>query len=140
MAVSFKTRRAFLERVPFESDLLDYLTHFCRRHRIRCAAVNVIGATSEATIGYYDQVEHDYAKKVFREEMEIVSCSGNVSVKDGAPFLHLHAVLGDTKLRTFGGHLFPGSKVFAAEAYIQELAGPGRTRLPDRVTGLTLWA
>lgn len=101
--------------------------------------MSVIGATSLATIGYYDQATHQYHKKAFRGEMEIVSCLGNVSLKEGKAFLHLHAVLGDTKLRCWGGHLFPGSMVFAAEASIQELKGPRLERVPDPGTGLALW-
>ncbi len=132
--------RVFLERLSHGADLLESLTDFCARNSIRCGFISVIGATSEATIGYYDQARHSYERKTFREEMEIVSCTGNVSLKDGAPFLHLHAVLSDSKLATFGGHVFPGSKLFAAEAFIQELAGEPRTRKPDSVTGLALWA
>jgi len=135
----FKAGRQFLLRLPRGADLWKELTAFCARRKIRCAAVHVIGATSEVTIGYYDQRTHKYHQKTFREEMEIVSCSGNVSLKEGKPFLHLHAVMGDTKLRCFGGHLFPGSNVFAAEAYIQELLGKPNVRVPDASTGLALW-
>jgi len=136
----FKAGRQFLVRVPRGADLWNHLTEFCAKRKIRCAAVNVIGATSEVTIGYYDQRTHRYHQKKFREEMEIVSCSGNVSLKEGKPFLHLHAVMGDTKLRCFGGHLFPGSSVFAAEVFIQELLGTPNVRLPDASTGLALWS
>src|SRR5437868_278914 len=122
MTTALKTARVFLERIPHQADILDYLTAFCKKNDIRCGAIAVIGATSEATVGYYDQVKHVYAKTLLREEMEIVSCTGNVSLKDGAPFLHLHAVLSDVELACYGGHVFPGSKVFAAEAHIQELS------------------
>ena len=133
-----KPGRHFLLRLPGGCDILGFLTEFCAVKKVRCAAVSLIGATYEATIGYYDQVKHAYARTTYRQEMEIVSCTGNVSLKDGKPFLHLHAVLGDTELRCFGGHLFPGSKVFAAEAHVQELKG-ARARVPDPATGLALW-
>ena len=131
--------RHFIIRLPRKADIIDYLTRFCEKNRIFLGSIQLIGATSVATIGYYDQKTHEYAKTTFREEMEIVSCSGNVSLKEGKPFLHLHAVLGDTKLRCYGGHVFPGSEIFAAEAHIQELTGAERTRLPDNETGLALW-
>ena len=132
--------RAVLLRLPKGCDIHAYLTEYCERENLRFAAVSLIGATSKVTIGYYDQRSHDYHQKSFLEEMEIVSCSGNVSLKDGKPFLHLHAVMGDTQLRCFGGHLFPGSEVFAAEAYLQELSGEPLTRGPDESTGLALWS
>ena len=136
----FKAGRQFLVRVPRGDDLWNHLAAFSAEHKIRCAAVSVIGATSKVTIGYYDQKKHKYHSKTFRGEMEIVSCSGNVSLKEGKPYLHLHAVMGDTALRCFGGHLFPGSSVFAAEVHIQELLGKPNVRLPDVSTGLALWS
>lgn len=134
-----KLGRQFLFRLPHGSDIIGYLTDFCARQDIRSAAVSLIGATFKVTIGYYDQKTHQYHPKTFEQEMEIVSCSGNVSLKDGKPFLHVHAVMGDAELRCWGGHLFPGSSVFAAEAQIQELIGAPRTRTPDLQTGLALW-
>ena len=125
--------------MPLNADIIEYLTEFCAKNKIFCAALNIIGATSKITIGFYDQKSHKYYPKTFEQEMEIVSCMGNVSLKDGKPFLHLHAVMGDTELRCWGGHLFPGSQVFAAEARVQELKGGQRVRMPDAATGLALW-
>ena len=71
--------------------------------------------------------------------MEIVWCGGNVSIKDKEPFAHLHAALGGTDLRMYGGHLFPGCAVFAAEIAVTELTGGSRVRKLDRATGLPLW-
>jgi predicted DNA-binding protein with PD1-like motif len=134
-----KAGRHFLIRLPYEADIIEYLTGFCAEKKIHCAAVNLIGATSMVTIGYYSQESRKYYPKTFEQEMEIVSCSGSVSRKDGKPFLHLHAVMGDVELKSWGGHLFPGSKVFACEAHIQELKGGRRVRMPDPQTGLALW-
>lgn len=134
-----KLGRQFLVRLPHNADIIEHLTDFCGENKISCAGMNVIGAISKVTIGYYDQKTHKYYPKTFEQEMEIVSCTGNVSIKDGKPFLHLHAVLGDTDLHCRGGHMFPGSAVFAAEAHIQELKGGRRVRMPDAATGLVLW-
>ncbi|HVE13770.1 MAG TPA: PPC domain-containing DNA-binding protein [Elusimicrobiota bacterium] len=131
--------RHFLLRLPKGADVWEWLADFCARESVKTAAVQIIGATEEVTIGYYDQVRRDYHKRTFRQEMEILSCAGNVSLKDGKPFPHLHACMGDVELKVWGGHLFAGSKVFAAEAHVVELLGPERERLPDAATGLTLW-
>ena len=133
-----RPRRQFLMRLPRGSDILGWLTDFCARKKLRCGSLILIGATSADAIGYYDQLRRLYAWRTIRREMEIVSCTGNVSLKEGRPFLHLHAVLGDTRLRCFGGHLFPGCEVFAAEAHVVELSG-SRLREPDASTGLALW-
>ena len=131
--------RRFIFPLPRRSDIHERVTAFCVEHRIRKGWINVLGATEEVKLGYYDQARHRYHDRVFKEELEIVSCMGNVSLKEGKPFLHLHAAMGDTKLRMWGGHLFPGSKVFAAEVCVQEVEGAALKRLPDASTGLFLW-
>jgi predicted DNA-binding protein with PD1-like motif len=45
--------------------------------------------------------------------LEIVSCVGNVSLKEDAPFVHAHITLSDKEGRTYGGHLMPGTTVGA---------------------------
>lgn len=131
--------RRFMFSLPRRSDIHEAVTRFCVKNKVRKGWINILGAADVAKIGYYDQVRRKYYDRTFKEELEIVSCIGNVSLKDGKPFLHLHAALGDTKLRTWGGHLFPGSSVFAAEVFIQEVAGPALKREPDASTGLALW-
>lgn len=139
MPKALKMGRAFLFRLPGGCDIIEALTAFCARNKVHCATLALIGATSEVTIGYYDQKTHAYHKKTIVEELEILSALGNVSLKDGKPFLHVHATMGDAKLRAWGGHLFPGSKVFAAEAHVTEWRGAKLERMPDRGTGLSLW-
>jgi len=135
---AFKPGRSFLFRLPKGADIHERLAAFCRRNKIHCAAVTIIGATLEARLGYYDQRRRKYFSRVLKGDREILSCLGNITLKDGQPFAHLHAVMGDSKLRVLGGHLFPGSKLFAAEVYLRELRGR-LVRRPDPETGLALW-
>jgi predicted DNA-binding protein with PD1-like motif len=69
---------------------------------------------------------------------EIASCVGNISMKDGIPFVHAHAVLADQNGNIKAGHLLEG-KVFAAEVHLTELIGSKLVRKNDPVTGLSLW-
>lgn len=72
--------------------------------------------------------------------MEILSCVGNVSLKVGKPSVHVHIALADEKGKAFGGHLMPGTTVFACEAFIEEMQGKPLDRRLDEKTGLALWA
>lgn len=139
MIAARKTKRLFAFRVPDGADLYESLTVFCAKRGVRCGWITVLGATTEACFGYYDQKTHEYHKKVFREPMEILSCVGNASIKDGKVFLHLHATFGDEKLKAWGGHVFLGTKVFSAEAYVRELSGPPLKRSLGKETGLSSW-
>jgi hypothetical protein len=69
---------------------------------------------------------------------EVASCIGNISIKEGEPFVHAHAVLADQNGNTKAGHLIEG-KVFAAEIHLTELIGEELVRKDDAVTGLSLW-
>jgi predicted DNA-binding protein with PD1-like motif len=71
--------------------------------------------------------------------MEIVNVHGNVSIRDGEPFVHAHILLGDPQGKVFGGHLLQGTKLFACELFIDELSGPALERRHDARTGLFLW-
>ncbi len=65
---------------------------------------------------------------------------GNVSLKDGQTFPHLHVVLSRRDYSTVGGHLFTGTLVFAFEFEIIAFEGDPFTRTFDDDTGLFLWS
>ena len=71
--------------------------------------------------------------------MHGVTCTGNISLMDGKPFVHAHIVLGDPEGRLVGGHLFSETVIYAGEISLQELAGKPLERAHDQTTGLSLW-
>jgi len=133
--------RRLMGRLPKGGDLLEELNALCAREDIRAGEVKAIGAVERATLGYYDQQSQQYQFHQLDQAMELVSLMGNVSLKDGAPFVHAHVVLGDDQGRLLGGHLAPGAPIFACEAVITvfETERPFE-RLLDEPTGLPLWA
>ncbi|WP_424245761.1 hypothetical protein Dip510_000699 [Elusimicrobium posterum] len=135
----YLTGRTYIFRLPKGKDLLDALTAFCHDNQIKCGFVNGIGAVENATLGYYDQAKKKYDKIVLDEEHELLSLTGNVSIKDNRPFIHAHATLSDKEGNVKGGHLQLGTKIFSAEMYIQELVGEPKVRKEDKATKLSLW-
>jgi predicted DNA-binding protein with PD1-like motif len=93
---------------------------------------------SSATFGYYDQEAQKYLKIIREGCFEVISCTGNVTLKQGDSFVHAHALFGDRSGRAFGGHLMSPSIVFAAEIHILELKGQPPERIHDAATGLYL--
>jgi hypothetical protein len=140
MYIETKAKRSFMGRFNFGDDLLEKLNSFCREKEIKIGVVQVIGAVQKAKMGYYSQTEKKYTGCVeLDKKLEIASCIGNVSLKDSEIFVHVHIVLADYEGKAFGGHLMPGTTVFAAEFYIQELEGTPLIRVPEPTTGLPLW-
>ncbi|RLI75478.1 DNA-binding protein [Archaeoglobales archaeon] len=129
--------KAYFVRLEHGKELIEQILEFLNSHKIEAAFINGIGAVTTAEIGYYDQTKKEYIKKVVNEPCEILSLSGNASVKDGKIFAHLHVVLGYNS-KIYCGHLFK-AKVFACELFVLPLVGKVPERKFDDVTGLQLW-
>lgn len=139
MMLEYGTGKIILERLPHDSDLLEAITGLAVREDIKMGSIMAIGAVKKARIGFYDQKAREYREEEIGEPMEITSCLGNISLKDGEIFVHAHVTLADRKGKVIGGHLCSGTIVFAAECRITELIGRSLERKYDDVTGLSLW-
>lgn len=135
---SFERGRCLVARLDHGMDIIAQITDLAKEKEIETGFLSVIGALSSAELGYYDQVSQKYGKIHIDQPVELVSCSGNISLRDDLPFVHAHAVLSDREGRVWGGHLTSG-QVFAAELCMQELLGLPLKRVPDSITGLNLW-
>lgn len=140
----FKPGAVYMGRLSRGADIIRSIEDFCAANGIRAAWVNVLGALDRVTISYYDQQRHEYVHQPLVGEYEIVSCMGNVSLKEGKPFAHLHITLTGTDFQAVGGHLWPDTaSVFAAEFVLFALEKAPQDdelmRCPDADTGLALW-
>lgn len=135
----YSSGRLFLGNLPEGSDLLTEIEKFARDNKLDIAVVELIGAVTEAHLGYFDSERREYIETTFNKQMEILSGFGNISLRDGRPVVHLHLVVGDREGRAFGGHVLPGTKVFVAEVLIKEVKGDLLERKYNPKTGLALW-
>ena len=130
--------RTILVRVKHDSEIIKFVTELAKKNAVMTATFTAIGALKWAKLGFYDQEKHEYLESSLLAPQEIASCMGNISIKEGEPFVHAHAVLADQNGNTKAGHLLEG-KVFAAEIHLTELIGEELVRKNDAVTGLSLW-
>jgi predicted DNA-binding protein with PD1-like motif len=136
---TFETERCILGRLPHGKDLIRAIEDLCIENSIQTGVFFVIGAVISVTLGSYDQNQQVYVTFKKEEPLEIVNCTGNVSLKDGKVAVHAHAVLADMNGQTIGGHIFSETIVYAAEIYLRELLGKPLEREYDSITGLSLW-
>lgn len=139
MIEKYETSRVFMGSMDCGEDLAATLACVCVENDIVCGQVHAIGAVRKACIGYYDQKAHEYQFQTVDRHMEIANLSGNISLKDGQPFVHAHITVVDEDGRFYGGHLAEGTEVFACEFSIAVLTGTTLKRRPDEITGLSLW-
>ncbi|MBP1910786.1 PPC domain-containing DNA-binding protein [Thermococcus stetteri] len=135
--MEFKPGRMFLFRVPEGEDLLEAISRFVESKGIKAGVVMGIGSLRNPVVGYYSEDEKRYKSIELSGTFELLSLNGNISLKEGKPFAHLHVTLGDDKGRVFGGHLIRG-EVFVSEVYIGELVGEPLER-KDMGNNLWLW-
>ena len=135
----YQMGRVFMGCFDHDEDLLQAIESYADTKGIRTAQIRVIGAVKKAVVAYYDQDKKEYFDEKFDQPLEILSCIGNISLKDGKPIAHLHVIFGDENGDTMGGHLRPGTPVFFAELLILELSGPELHRGFDEATGLPGW-
>lgn len=135
----FEKGRVFLGRLDHDEDLLGGIERVARERHVRVGVFSVIGAVKEATIAFYDQAGKRYRGISRAEPLEIASCAGSLSLREGRIMAHAHAAFSAADGSALAGHLAPGTPVFAAEILLQELLGPDLVRRPDETTGLALW-
>ncbi len=122
-----------------DEELVKALTSFVERENVETGIISFIGSFRQVKLGYYDEKLKKYMAIEFKEgPYEIVSGLGNVSLKDGRPFCHIHVAIGLHDGRMFGGHLIEGD-VLLAEGFVQVLEGEALVRKPDPDTGLAYW-
>ncbi len=107
-----KLSRVIVERFKTGDDILERLNDLVLRNRVSAGSFTAIGAVEKATVGYFVG-SGKYSTISLQGTLEIVSCLGNVSLKEGAPFVHAHITLSDKEGKTYGGHLMSGTTVGA---------------------------
>lgn len=130
--------KSLMARLDHGADITDQITKLAGKECISMGVFCALGALTRAEIAFYDQESHEYSELIVDEPTELVSCTGNISIRDGKPFVHAHAVLAYSDGKTRGGHLLHG-KIFAAELFLIELLGEPMIREHDLLTGLYLW-
>jgi predicted DNA-binding protein with PD1-like motif len=134
-------KRVVMRRLPPGADLLEELNRLARAEGVELGALAGIGALRKAAVGIFDVAKREYIVNSFDEEMEICALTGNVSLKEGEPFVHAHLSLSSREGHAFGGHVMPGCEIFVAEVTLWEFEGARLERRPQAdCGGLALWA
>jgi predicted DNA-binding protein with PD1-like motif len=94
----------YILRFDRGEEVMEALKGFCRTEQIEAASFTAIGACGEAVVSFYNLQTKKYEDHHIKENLEITSLLGNVSLLDNQPLVHAHVVLGDSQLHVRGGH------------------------------------
>ena len=129
---------SFVVRIDKGEEIVKNLTRLAKREKITTGHILAIGAVLDPTLRFFDPRKKKYNDKILRGHYEITNLTGNFSVMNGAPYLHLHITLTDKNFRALGGHLLKARVGGIFEAFIEKL--PGRIgRKFSQNTGLNLF-
>ena len=82
----------------------EVLMEVLQREKVTFASLTGLGAVRWARFAYYNADTRSYEEHDFEEQLEIVSLVGNVSLRDGEPFVHWHVSLSRHDMSVIGGH------------------------------------
>jgi predicted DNA-binding protein with PD1-like motif len=133
-----KPGKVIVERFRKGEDVLDRMNQLVRENRITAGSFTALGALEKASVGFFSG-NGRYSAVSSRGPMEVASCVGNVSLKDGKPYTHAHIVTADKEGNAYGGHLMEGCIVSATfEVTMLVYDGMTLSRKLDSGTGLFL--
>lgn len=125
-------------RLDRGEEIICSLERLCADEKIGFAWVCAIGAVGSFTVGVFSPKKKTYSSNSFSGDYEIVSLGGNITRKDGGPYIHLHASLASADGSVAGGHLNRAVVSATCEMVLDVACGEVGRRFSDEV-GLNLF-
>ena len=109
-------------RLERGEEIVESIRRAAADHKIRSGIVSGIGAVSEITLFLFQTSTKQFVQNKFSGDLEILGVNGNLTMKDGACYPHLHIAVANASAQTFGGHLAEATVSATAEIFIQVLS------------------
>ncbi len=133
-----KYPQGYVLRLDPNDEVMDCLTRLAQREDIRLASVTGLGAAKDVTVGLFNVAEKKFYGKHCVGEYAVSALTGNITRKDGGPYLHVHITIGDpAKGETYAGHLTSCVMSATAEIFVQVWDGEVGRRFDEEI-GLNL--
>jgi uncharacterized protein len=126
--------------IVFETndELAGGLQKFASEQKLASASFKAIGALSSVRLGWLNWETKQYEPSVFlNEQVELLSLTRDVALKDGHPQVHAHAVVGKRDGTAHGGHLLQGNVRPTCELVLTESPAHPRKEF-DPAAGIAL--
>ena len=118
-----KFGNTYVVRLDRGEEINEKLLWLASTENIHLAKISGLGEVNIVTLGNYSPETRQYKVTTFHADFEIVSLGGNLTMKDGKPYLHIHMAASDAGGRCYGGHLHRGDVNGSVELMITVLDG-----------------
>jgi len=132
-----KAGNVTIVRIDKGEKIIESLMAAIREESIVAGFFTGIGAVSRCSLKYFSMENREYIEQNFQGDWEIASLTGNITLHDGAPFIHAHCVISDGDMQARGGHLAEGIAGATCEIFIITISADVR-RKKDEETQLNL--
>jgi predicted DNA-binding protein with PD1-like motif len=127
----------YLVRLERGEEVTEALTSFLKENKIHAGTVSGLGGIADAELGFYDLPSKTYLHQTFPGNLELIHYMGNITLVDGDPFIHAHAVVSGPDYTAKSGHFF-SAKVAITGEFVIRPADYMVSRALDDFTGLKL--
>ena len=134
-----KFSQSYVLRLDPGEEIVASLTRLVEQEQVQLGNVTAIGAANDVTIGIFSTQEKQYHARRYQGDYEISALVGNVTRKEGEPYLHLHITIGNPVTgEVHAGHLTSATISATLELFLQVWDGQVGREFSDQV-GLNLF-
>jgi len=137
MKLILKDAHRYVIRFDYDEEFISVFKDFCEKNGIVAGFFTGLGATSDVDLQSFDLDTKEYAKQNFKEIMEVVNLTGNISKKDAETIIHCHGSFGRENFETLSGHVSRLIVSATLEVHLTVLDGKMERKL-DAFTSLNL--
>lgn len=133
--------RDYYIRLDKGDEIIASLIALCEREGIAAGSVSGIGGCGCAAVGVFDLEAKDYVRREEHTLLELVSLNGNITVYEGRPYVHAHALFAyqrDGVIGTLAGHLLEARIELTGELVLTPADGRIGRRY-DAALGIRTW-
>jgi hypothetical protein len=87
------------------TSFVDEVLRIAGTEKITTARVEAIGGVNRLTLGHFNSEKKKHEEHVYEEFLEVACILGNITMKDGKPFLHAHGTFGRKDMSALSGHV-----------------------------------
>ena len=134
-----KFDQGYVLRLDPGEEIVASLTRLVEQENVQLGTVSALGAAGDVTIGIFNTREKQYYSQRYQGDYEISALVGNVTRKEGEPYLHLHITIGNPVTgEVHAGHLTSAVISATLELFLQVWDGRVDRKFSDQV-GLNLF-
>ena len=125
-------------RLDPDDEVTECLTELVRKEDIQLAEVSGLGAAKDVIVGLFNTATKEYGTHRVQGQFELAHLTGNITRKDGEPYLHIHATASNPLTGELAsGHLSRAVISATAEIFVRRWDGAVGRKFSDRI-GLNL--